>query len=457
MINHSFDDTIIRAYDVRGVYNQTLNDKDAQIIGNLFGLTVGKQKTVNVGYDGRISSLNLKNSLINGLLESGVNVNEVGLGPTPLMYFSCFQTNSDGGIMVTGSHNPKNHNGFKFVLNNLPFYGDQLKEMCLKGKSFSLPDEKGTKKTINLCDEYIKRLIKDLDQKKNIDIVWDAGNGSAGNVMKQISQKIQGKSILLFDKIDGNFPNHHPDPSEPENLRDCINKLKKNKFDIGIAFDGDGDRIGIIDDKGRILSGDKILLIFAYDLLKEQKVSVIGDVKCSQVLFDEVKRMGGNPIMSKTGHSHIKINMKKFSAKLAGEMSGHIFFADKYYGFDDALYAAIRIIDILSNKDESLSQIVDRIPKVFNTPEIRIDCDDKEKFVIVDKISSNLKKSVHSFTKVDGVRVKNSDGWWLLRASNTQPVLVLRCESLTKDGLAKQISFAKKELGKVDKSLCEKF
>ena len=202
-------------------------------------------------------------------------------------------------------------------------------------------------------------------QKKKLNIVWDAGNGSAGEVMKKISEKIQGKSILLFDEIDGNFPNHHPDPSEPNNLQSCIKTLKKNKYDLGIAFDGDGDRIGIIDDKGRILSGDKILLIFAYDLLEKQKASVIGDVKCSQVLFDEIKRMGGNPIMSKTGHSHIKVNMKKYSAKLAGEMSGHIFFADKYYGFDDALYAAIRIIDILCNKDNSLSQIVDKIPEVF--------------------------------------------------------------------------------------------
>ena len=456
MINHSFDDTIIRAYDIRGVYNKTLNDKDAKVIGNLFGLTVGKGKTVNVGYDGRISSLNLKNNLINGLLESGVNVNEVGLCPTPLMYFSCFYTNSEGGIMVTGSHNPKDHNGFKFVLNNLPFYGEQLKKMCLKGKNYSLINEKGTKEIFNLKDEYIKRLIKDLNQKKKLNIVWDAGNGSAGEVMRRISEKIQGKSILLFDEIDGNFPNHHPDPSEPNNLQSCIKTLKEHKFDLGIAFDGDGDRIGIIDDKGRILSGDKILLIFAYDLLEKQEASVIGDVKCSQVLFDEIKRMGGNPIMSKTGHSHIKVNMKKYSAKLAGEMSGHIFFADKYYGFDDALYAAIRIIDILCNKDENLSQIVDKIPEVFNTPEIRIDCDDKEKFLIVDKISSNLENSIHSFSKVDGVRVNSKDGWWLLRASNTQPVLVLRCESLSKYGLVKQMSFAKEELGKVDQSLCQK-
>ncbi len=457
MINHSFDDTIIRAYDIRGVYDKTLKDKDAQVIGNLFGLTVGNGKTVNVGYDGRISSLNLKNNLIDGLLESGVNVNEIGLCPTPLMYFSCFHTDSEGGIMVTGSHNPKDHNGFKFVLNNLPFYGEQLKKMCLTGNNYSIINEKGKKEILDFKDEYIKRLIKDLNQKKKINIVWDAGNGSAGEIMRKISEKIQGKSILLFDEIDGNFPNHHPDPSEPDNLQSCIKTLKENKFDLGIAFDGDGDRIGIIDDKGRILSGDKILLIFAYDLLEKQKASIIGDVKCSQVLFDEVKRMGGNPIMSKTGHSHIKVNMKKYSAKLAGEMSGHIFFADKYYGFDDALYAAIRIIDILCNKSESLSQIVDKIPEVFNTPEIRIDCDDKEKFLIVDKISSNLENSIHSFSKVDGVRVNSKDGWWLLRASNTQPVLVLRCESLSKDGLVKQMSFAKEELGKVNQSLCQKF
>ncbi len=456
MKSHLFNDTIIRSYDIRGVYNKTLKDIDARVIGNIFGLIAGKKSTINVGYDGRVSSINLKEELIKGLLESGVNVNEIGLGPTPMMYFSCFYTKSKGGIMVTGSHNPKDHNGFKFVLDNLPFYGEDLKELEKLAKNYSLPKNNGKKKIIDLSDKYIKRLTRDLKQKKKINIVWDSGNGSAGTIMKEISKKIDGKSILLFDDIDGNFPNHHPDPSEKCNLTFCIDEIKRNNFDLGIAFDGDGDRIGVIDEKGNVLSGDELLLIFAKNLLKNEKVKIIGDVKCSQVLFDEIEKMGGKSIMSQTGHSHIKVNMKKHSAKLAGEMSGHIFFADKYFGFDDALYASIRIIDILTNTDLTLSELIKSVPKVFNTPEIRIDCDDKEKFSIIQKVSENLIKSGKEIINIDGVRVKNHDGWWLLRASNTQPVLVLRCESLSKKGLEFQISSVKDELGKINKLLSNK-
>jgi len=457
LIKHSFNETIIRSYDIRGIYSKTLYDLDARIIGNLFGLEVGRGKKVCVGYDGRKSSVNLKENLINGLLEVGVDVIEIGLCPTPMVYFSCHQTNANGGIMVTGSHNPKDHNGFKFVLENQPFYGKDIKNISKKARSFSYSKNyTGKREFRDISPDYLKRLLEDLEQKKKINIVWDSGNGSAGKIMKKLSENVNGKSILMYEDIDGNFPNHHPDPSDEGNLKDCIDMLKKNQFDIGIAFDGDGDRIGIIDDRGRVIPGDLILLIFANDILFDGKKTIIGDVKCSQVLFDEIEKKGGKAIMSKTGHSHIKVNIKKFSADLAGEMSGHMFFSDKYFGYDDALYASVRIINILANSEEKLSEIVDKIPKTFSTPEIRIDCDDLKKFGIVKKISENLKKSGHQIIDVDGVRVIFEDGWWLLRASNTQPALVLRCEAYTDEGLEKKMIHVKSELSKIDFKLVNK-
>lgn len=456
VIKHNFDETIIRSYDVRGVYKETLFNNDARILGNVFGLKVGENKTVNVGYDGRKSSIQLKDNLIDGLLESGVNVNDIGLVPTPLLYFSCIHCNADGGVMVTGSHNPKNHNGFKIVLNNLPFYGVDLIKIKNKAKSFSLPKNNGKKKTIDLRETYLKRLFKDLIQKRKINIVWDSGNGASGEIVKMISKRICGTQKVLFDKIDGDFPNHHPDPSEPKNLEFCRNEILKNGFDVGIAFDGDGDRIGVVDNKGRIISGDNLLLIFAKQLLKKKKSLIIGDVKCSKVFFDQVKKLGGRTIMSKTGHSHVKTNMKKFSADLAGEMSGHIFFSYGYYGFDDALYASIQLIDILTNEDKTLSDLVDEIPKVFNTPEIRIDCDDRTKFEIIKKIIKKQKSLKKKIVDIDGARVSFDDGWWLLRASNTQPALVLRCEALSEDGLTNQINEVKSQLKEIDSTLAEK-
>lgn len=457
MIKHFFNETIIRSYDIRGVYKKTLYDLDAKIVGNLFGLKAGEGSKVCVGYDGRKSSVTLKENLIFGLQEVGVDVIEVGLCPTPLVYFSCYQTNAKGGIMVTGSHNPADHNGFKFVLDNNPFYGEDIRKLSEKAKKYSFKKNLlGKREFRDISSDYINRIMKDFQQKRKINIVWDSGNGSAGIIMKKLSEKMGGKSILMFDDVDGNFPNHHPDPSEEKNLQDCIKILKKNKFDIGIAFDGDGDRIGIVDDKGRIIPGDQILLIFATDILTEGKKTIIGDVKCSQVLFDEIERLGGKAIMSKTGHSHIKVNIKKFSADLAGEMSGHMFFSDKYFGFDDALYASVRIINILANGEKKLSDMVDAIPKTFCTPELRIDCEDLRKFDIIESVTNNLKKSNCKIIDVDGVRVIFDDGWWLLRASNTQPALVLRCESLTSHGLEKKIEHVKRELNKVDSNLLEK-
>ena len=453
-INHFFNDSIIRSYDIRGIFNETLFEKDAKVIGQLFGLEVGRKKKINVGYDGRKSSEPLKFALIEGILESGADVCEIGLVPTPLLYFSSISNNSRGGIMVTGSHNPKNYNGFKFILDGLPFYGEDLVRLKLKAHNFSLTKNTGKKEKVNFESKYLKNIFNNFSQGRELNIVWDSGNGSAGKVMKEISERIKGQQKLLFEDIDGNFPNHHPDPSDPENLIDCINEIKKGSFDLGIAFDGDGDRIGVIDDKGRVIAGDLLLLILSKSLGKKN-ISIIGDVKCSQVLFNEIERLGGQPIISKTGHSHVKINMKKYDADLAGEMSGHIFFKSNY-GFDDALYAAVQLIKTLSNSNKKLSEYIDNIPKVFNTPEIRINCEDNKKFKLIDNIANSQKKLKKKIIDVDGLRVQSEDGWWLLRASNTQPCIVLRCESISKVGLKNQLLQVRDAIDEFDKKISQK-
>ena len=453
-INHFFNDSIIRSYDIRGIFNKTLFKKDAKVIGQLFGMEVGKNKKINVGYDGRKSSEPLKDALIEGILESGADVCEIGLVPTPLLYFSSILNDARGGVMVTGSHNPKNYNGFKFILDGHPFYDEDLLNLKRKAQNFSLVKNTGKKEKVNFESEYLKNIFNNFSQGRELNIVWDSGNGSAGRIMKLISEKIKGQQKLLFDDIDGNFPNHHPDPSDPENLIFCINEIKKGSFDFGIAFDGDGDRIGVVDDKGRVIAGDLLLLILSKSFVKKN-ATIIGDVKCSQVLFDEIESLGGKPIISKTGHSHVKINMKKYDADLAGEMSGHIFFKSNY-GFDDALYAAIQLIKILSNSNKKLSEYIDNIPKVFNTPEIRINCEDDKKFKLIHSIIKSQKKLNKKIIDIDGLRVQSEDGWWLLRASNTQPCIVLRCESISKDGLKNQLLQAKEAINEFDNKISQK-
>jgi phosphomannomutase len=454
---HLFNKTIIRSYDIRGIYNKTLFDLDAKIIGNLFGLKVGKNQNVNIAYDGRLSSESLKNKLVEGLLEVGVNVTEIGLSPTPLLYFSCIKNKAAGGVMITGSHNPKHHNGFKFVFNNMPFYGDDLIKLSEKAKGFSFKRNRGKKFKQCFKDEYINRIFKGINLKNKHRIAWDAGNGVAGELMSKIAKKINNQNFLLFENVDGNFPNHHPDPSNPKNLKDCINLIIQEKLDLGIAFDGDGDRIGVIDDKGRVLSGDQLLLLFSYEILKKKKgAKIIGDVKCSQILFDEIKKKFGIPIMSQTGHSHVKVNIKKNKADLAGEMSGHIFFNLNYYGFDDALYSSVKLVELLDKQSKKLSEIVDQFPKAFNTPEIRLECNDLKKFEIINKVTSNQKRKNQEVIDIDGIRVSSENGWWLLRASNTQAELVLRCEANSLENLKKELSLVKEAIFEVDSELSDK-
>lgn len=453
-MSHNFHPSIIRAYDIRGIYGKTLFDKDAFFIGKSFASFLKKngKKKISVACDSRLSSPALKSQLIKSLLESGIDVIDVGVGPTPMLYFSVYHLEMDAGIMVTGSHNPKDHNGFKILLKDRPFYGEDIKGLEKIAAAGDFVKGEGSLKKLDIESEYIEKLLSDcvlaeskshlLDEvdefkpQKKLKIAWDAGNGAAGEVMKKLSERIAGKHILLYEEIDGNFPNHHPDPTVAENLQDLIKVVVDENCDLGIAFDGDGDRIGVVDNEGEIIWGDQLMVFYAREILQDRPgATIIADVKASNVLFDEIRKAGGNAVMWKTGHSFIKAKMKETKAALAGEMSGHIFFADKYYGFDDALYAAIRIIDIVSNSPYSLAQLRKTLPKTFSTAEIRIDVSEEKKFQIIDDLKINLKKSGLDFDDIDGIRVTTNKGWWLLRASNTQPVLVARCEANSKNNL----------------------
>jgi phosphomannomutase len=453
-LTHTFHKSILRAYDIRGIYNETLFDNDAFFVGRAFGTFLNRagKKKISIGSDGRVSSPFLKERLIQGLLDSGLEVIDIGVGPTPMLYFSVYHLERDAGIMVTGSHNPHNHNGFKMMLKERPFFGDDILNLGKIAQSGDFATGSGTLEQQDIKQDYVDRLLADCDiaasesglldevdhfeARKKLKIAWDAGNGAAGEIMKMLSDRICAEHILLFEEIDGDFPNHHPDPTVAENLQDLIKCVKENNCDFGIAFDGDGDRIGVVDGEGEILWGDQFMVFFAQDILKENKgATIIADVKASNVLFNKIKEFGGNPIIWKTGHSLIKAKMKETGAALAGEMSGHIFFADKYYGFDDALYAAVRLINILEKSEMSLAEMRKSLPKTFSTPEIRIECVEEQKFEIVESLKKALTKSGIKFDDIDGIRANSDMGWWLIRASNTQPVLVARCEANSLENL----------------------
>jgi phosphomannomutase len=464
MTNHKFHDSILRAYDIRGLYDKTLFDKDAFFVGKSFASFLAKnnKKKISIACDGRVSSPALKEQLIKALVESGLEVFDVGMGPTPMLYFSVFHLHCDAGIMVTGSHNPKDHNGFKMMLRDRPFFGDDILGLADLAKNADFVEGEGTLEKCDIKDDYIERILADcilakseshlLDEvdavkpKKKLKIAWDAGNGAAGEIMTELSKRIDAQHILLFADIDGDFPNHHPDPTVPKNLEDLIKVVLDEGCDLGIAFDGDGDRIGVVDNEGEIIWGDQLMVFYAREILKtKQGATIIADVKASNVLFDEITKAGGKAVMWKTGHSLVKAKMKETKAVLAGEMSGHIFFADKYYGFDDALYAAIRIINIVEESTHSLSYLRKSLPQTFSTPEIRIECLEERKFQIVEELKNYLQKTGVKFEDTDGIRANSKEGWWLIRASNTQSVLVARCEGKSPE-----------DLEKLQNDLCEK-
>ena len=436
---HRFDPTAIREYDIRGVMGGTLSADDAYAVGRGFGTVVKRAggSRVAAGYDGRLSSPELEAALVEGLSDCGLAVWRVGRGPTPMLYFAVRSLPTDGGVMVTGSHNPPEYNGFKMMLGKGAFYGEAIREIgeiAAAGAYASGP--KGAVAERPVMAAYVERLLQDFRGKRPLTVVWDAGNGAAGEVMTKLSRRLPGRHVLLFGDIDGRFPNHHPDPTVPKNLVDLQAKVAVEKADLGIAFDGDGDRIGVVDGQGRILWGDQLLVLLAREVLADMPgATVIADVKASQVLFDEIARAGGKPLMWRTGHSLIKAKMAETGAPLAGEMSGHIFFADRYYGFDDALYAAVRLLGIVSRGTLSLDEMRDQLPKVVNTPELRFACSDERKFAVVQETAARLKRAGADVNDIDGVRVRTADGWWLLRASNTQDVLVARCEAANEEGL----------------------
>lgn len=433
MTKHTFHPSILREYDIRGIVGDTLFAKDAEAVGRGFGSAVRRNggTRVCVGYDGRISSPEMEAAVVKGLLSTGVNVERVGRGPTPMLYFATVDSKADGGLMITGSHNPPTHNGFKMMIAKKPFFGEDIKKLGREAGEGNVETGQGNVTDAPAFDKYLARLRQDFTGTRALTAVWDAGNGAGGEIVEALVKLLPGKHTVLNGVIDGTFPAHHPDPTEPKNLVQLQAEVAKQNADVGFAFDGDADRIGVIDGKGRILWGDQILQILAEDVLKTHPgAPIIADVKASQALFDEVKRMGGQPVMWKTGHSLIKNKMAETKSPLAGEMSGHIFFADRYYGFDDAVYAAVRFLDIMAHDaNYDLAARYDRMPKMVNTPELRFPCADDRKFAVIDEVKARLAKSGADVSDTDGVRVNETGGWWLLRASNTQAVLVARAEA----------------------------
>ena len=438
---HVFDPTSLREYDIRGIVGQTQGAADAFAIGRCFGSLVLETggKNVVVGYDGRLSSPGLEAALVDGLKASGLDVIRIGRGPTPMLYYATTRLRAAGGIMVTGSHNPPNYNGFKMMLGGKPFFGPQIRRIGDMAASGDVVAEAaGTDLSIDIAADYAARVAGDYDGgERQLKVVWDNGNGAAGDVLQRLVQILPGHHTVLNGIVDGNFPAHHPDPTVPANLVQLIATVAEQGADLGIAFDGDADRIGVVDDEGQILFGDQLLIVLGRDMLaRHPGATIIADVKASQVLFDEIARAGGKPLMWKTGHSLIKAKMAETGSPLAGEMSGHIFFNDEHwYGFDDALYAAVRLLGIVARLNSRLSAVHDAMPKVINTPELRFNCDDRRKFGVIEEVAARLQQAGADVAAIDGVRVNTPDGWWLLRASNTQAVLVARCEASSEAGL----------------------
>ncbi len=464
MNGYNFSPTILREYDIRGQIGKNLSEDDAYALGRAFGTYIiretaldGKAGKVCVGYDGRHSSPALAAALTKGLSECGHTVENVGLGPSPMLYFAVKDRMADAGIMVTGSHNPSDYNGFKMMMQSGPVFGETIQHLGKIAAAGDFESGAGQSIDIDVREQYIARLLQDFTGSRPLKVAWDAGNGAAGECLRMLTEKLPGEHILLFDDIDGDFPNHHPDPTVDKNLIDLQKAVKDNGCDLGIAFDGDGDRIGVVDENGDVLRCDILMTIYAREVLETHPgAAIIGDVKCSQVMFDEINRLGGQAVMWKTGHSLIKDKMSELKSPLAGELSGHIFFADKYYGFDDALYCGIRLLNEVSEAEGALSSLTENLPKLFNTPEIRVDVDEDKKFGIVPQIIESTKDELpegYSLDDIDGIRISGEDGWWLLRPSNTQDVLVFRAESASEEGLERLKNMALHELTKLGYTL----
>lgn len=441
---HRFHASVLREYDVRGVVGESIGAADAYAVGRSFGTVVRRAggKAVCVGYDGRLTSPELEASVVKGLGDCGLEIWRVGIGPTPMLYFATLALAADAGLMITGSHNPPTHNGFKMMLGKSAFYGDAIQELgrIAASAAYAAGESAGVKNH-DIFERYVERLVAGYGDGgrgpgRELSVAWDAGNGAAGRAMASVAKRLPGRHVLLNEAIDGRFPAHHPDPTVAKNLVQLQAAVAEHSCDLGIAFDGDGDRIGAVDGRGRIVWADQLMVLFAREVLAANPgATIISDVKASQVLFDEIDRAGGSPLMWKTGHSLIKSKMAETGSPLAGEMSGHIFFGSPYFGFDDGLYAAVRLVGLLARGKQSLAELRDHLPPVVNTPEVRFASSEARKFAVVEEVKQRLRKAGADVNDIDGVRVRTADGWWLLRASNTQDVLVARCEAGSEAGL----------------------
>ena len=427
--------TIFREYDIRGIAETDLVSDGIEELGRAIGTYIGRHagKKIALGRDVRLSSDRLRDALSSGLLASGCDVVDVGVVPTPLLYFAARHLDCDGGVMITGSHNPAEYNGFKIVMGSGTIHGSSIQDLRKMIEAGDLASGQGSISEYDIVTPYVDDISSQFNWARRIKVVVDAGNGTGGPAMHRVLQRLNADVTELYFEMDGRFPNHHPDPTVEDNLVALATAVREKGADLGIAFDGDADRIGAVDENGNVVWGDYLMLIYGREILtRKPGATFIGEVKCSQVMYDELEKLGGRPIMFKTGHSLIKAKMKEEGAELAGEMSGHMFFKDRYYGFDDALYAACRLMEIVANSGEKLSAQTRGLPTSVTTPELRNDTPDTLKFEVVKRVGEHFRKT-HKVIDVDGARILFPDGWGLVRASNTQPVLVMRFEATTAD------------------------
>jgi len=449
-MTHRFNPTILREYDIRGIVGSTLTEADAYALGRSFAALASDEdaRRIAVGRDGRTHSGMLEAALVRGLTEGGIDVVLTGMGPSPMLYFATHYLDVAGGIQVTGSHNPADYNGFKLLLNGRSVFGAEIQALGRRSAVGDWTNGDGETEEVHVREAYVDRLVEGFSGK-GFRVGWDAGNGAAGPVLDELIQRLPGQHYAIFTTVDGRFPNHHPDPTVEKNLDHLKALVADKQLDFGIAFDGDGDRIGAVDGKGRVIWGDQLLMILAVPVLEANPgATLIADVKASQAFFDRVAELGGKPLMWKTGHSLIKSKMKETGSPLAGEMSGHIFFKHRWYGFDDALYAAVRLIEAVSVSGKSLTDIMDSMPVTKATPELRFQVEEVRKFAIVEEVRERLASDGAKVDATDGVRVSTPDGWWLLRASNTQDVLVARAEAADETGLGRLVAQIDDQLAK---------
>jgi phosphomannomutase/phosphoglucomutase len=434
---------VFREYDIRGIVDKDLNSEFVYRLGQAIG-TYGRDRGVSlmtVGRDCRLSSEEFHDAIMKGIIATGINVIDIGLCATPMLYFSIRYLKANGGVMVTGSHNPPEFNGFKICIGQDTIYGQEIQQLKNIMENSAYLIGRGTIRKNDITDPYYDSICENVEVKTGIHVVVDGGNGVGGFFALPLLNRFECTVSPLYCDMDGRFPHHFPDPTIEKNLAELIRVVKREQADVGFAYDGDADRIGVITDGGDILWGDELLILFSRLILKDNPgATIIGEVKCSQILYDDIDKNGGRAIMWKAGHSLIKGKMREEKALLAGEVSGHLFFADRYYGYDDALYASARILEVLSKNQKKLSEMLSGLPKSYSTPEIRIDCPDEKKFGVVKRITDYFRKD-YTINDIDGVRVQFPNGWGLVRASNTQPALVLRFESWTEEGLDSIRSF----------------